>query len=97
MSVFPYVSTSIHQYVHASDHSAIQMLIQSYIRISVCSGIHLNELPLCRPSIHTETHSFICPLLGKYELTAIIMTGWRYSRKSVHLYFHIYVRMTFQP
>lgn len=74
----------------------IQMFIQSYICISICSGIHLNELPLCRPSIHTETHSFICPLVRKSELTAIIKTGWRYSRKSVHLYFHIYVRMTFQ-
>lgn len=76
---------------------ALQMFIRSYIRISICSGIHLNELPLCRPSIHAETHSFICSLVRKYELTAIIMTGWRYSRKSVHLYFHIYVRMTFQP
>lgn len=76
---------------------AIQMFIQAYIRISICSGIHLNELPLCRPSIHAETHSFIFPLVRKHELTAIIMTGWRYSRKSVLLYFHIYVRMTFQP
>lgn len=48
-SIRQYFLTLVHQNTHASDPSYFHTFIRSFIRISVCSGIHLNELPLCWP------------------------------------------------
>lgn len=53
-----YINTSIFPYVSTSVHSCVWPFRRSYIRISVCSGIHLNELPLCWPYESTSISLF---------------------------------------